>query len=50
MCLTFFVPKERGIQMAKIKMTVANDITFYEGGEEYILDCKARNLRNLCKS
>ena len=36
--------------MAKIKMTVANDITFYEGCEEYILDCKARNLRNLCKS
>ena len=24
--------------MAKIKMTVANDITFYEGCEEYILD------------
>ena len=32
--------------MAKIKMAVANDITFYEGCEEYILDCKARNLRN----
>lgn len=32
--------------MAKIKMTVTNDITFYEGCEEYILDCKARNLRN----
>ena len=27
-------------------MTVANDITFYEGCGEYILDCKARNLRN----
>ena len=27
-------------------MTVSNDITFYEGCEEYILDCKARNLRN----
>ena len=32
--------------MSKIKMTVANDVTFYEGCEEYILDCKARNLRN----
>ena len=32
--------------MAKIKMTVANDKTFYEGCEEYVLDCKDRNLRN----
>ena len=32
--------------MAKIKMTVENDMTFYEGCKEYILDCKARNLRN----
>ena len=29
--------------MAKIKMTVENDMTFYEGCEEYILDCKERN-------
>ena len=32
--------------MGRMKMTVSNDITFYEGCEEYILDCKARNLRN----
>ncbi|WP_418405179.1 tyrosine-type recombinase/integrase [Blautia sp.] len=31
--------------MAKIKMTIANDLTFTEGCEEYFLDCKARNLR-----
>lgn len=31
--------------MKKIKMTANSDITFYEGFEEYILDCKARNLR-----
>ena len=27
-------------------MNVANDVTFYEGCEEYLLDCKARNLRS----
>lgn len=32
--------------MAKIKMNIENDITFYDGCEEYILDCKARNLRS----
>ena len=32
--------------MAKIKMSIANDITFKEGCEEYLLDCKARNLRD----
>ena len=32
--------------MARIKMTVANDIIFYERCEEYVLDYKARNLRN----
>lgn len=26
-------------------MTIANDLTFREGCEEYFLDCKARNLR-----
>lgn len=31
--------------MTKIKMTIANDLTFMEGCEEYFLDCKARNLR-----
>lgn len=31
--------------MEKIKMTIANDLTFREGCEEYFLDCKARNLR-----
>lgn len=31
--------------MGKIKMAVENDVTFAEGCEEYILDCKARNLR-----
>ena len=31
--------------MAKIKMTIENGITFEEGCEEYILDCKSRNLR-----
>ena len=43
-CLTFLYQKEE-IQMAKIKMTIANDLTFREGCEEYFLDCKARNLR-----
>ena len=32
--------------MAKIKMQIANDRTFAEGCEEYLLDCKARNLRD----
>lgn len=32
--------------MQKIKMAIANDITFSEGCDEYILDCKARNLRD----
>ena len=32
--------------MVKIKMMVENDMIFYEGCEEYILDCKARNFRN----
>jgi len=31
--------------MGKIKMMVENDVTFSEGCDEYILDCKARNLR-----
>ena len=31
--------------MAKIKMTIENGLTFEEGCEEYILDCKSRNLR-----
>lgn len=43
-CLTFLYQEEE-IQMAKIKMTIANDLTFTEGCEEYFLDCKARNLR-----
>ena len=32
--------------MGKIRMMVTNDITFEEGCEEYLLDCKARNLRD----
>ena len=32
--------------MKKMQMNVENEVTFYEGCEEYILDCKARNLRN----
>ena len=31
--------------MAKIKMVIENGLTFEQGCEEYILDCKARNLR-----
>lgn len=31
--------------MARIKMSMANETTFKEGCEEYLLDCKARNLR-----
>ena len=32
--------------MQKIKIAIANDMTFSEGCDEYILDCKARNLRD----
>lgn len=32
--------------MKKIRMCLENDITFEQGFEEYIIDCKARNLRN----
>lgn len=32
--------------MAKIKMSIANNMTFKEGCEEYLLDCKSRNLRD----
>lgn len=32
--------------MRKIKMNVTNDLTFEQGCEEYIRDCKARNLRD----
>lgn len=31
--------------MTRIKMSMANETTFKEGCEEYLLDCKARNLR-----
>ena len=31
--------------MAKIKMVIENGLTFEEGCEEYIIDCKSRNLR-----
>ena len=31
--------------MKRIRMTVQNDKTFGEGFEEYVLDMKARNLR-----
>ena len=32
--------------MKKIRMCFPNEKTFREGFEEYILDCKARNLRD----
>jgi integrase/recombinase XerD len=32
--------------MKKIKMNIENNVTFREGLEEYLLDCKARNLRD----
>ena len=32
--------------MKKIRMCLENDITFEQGFEEYMIDCKARNLRN----
>ena len=32
--------------MKKIRMCFPNEKTFKEGFEEYILDCKARNLRD----
>ena len=32
--------------MKKIKMNIENNVTFREGFEEYLLDCKARNLRD----
>ena len=32
--------------MKKIKMCIPNEKTFEDGFEEYILDCKARNLRD----
>lgn len=32
--------------MKKIKMAVENDITFEQGCEEYLVNCKARNLRD----
>lgn len=32
--------------MKKITMNINNGITFAEGCEEYILNCKARNLRD----
>ena len=44
-CPTFLCRGKEN-QMEKIRLTVEHDITFGEGCEEYILDCKARNLRN----
>lgn len=35
-----------GEMMKKIRMCFPNEKTFQEGFEEYILDCKARNLRD----
>ena len=32
--------------MKKIRMCFPNEKTFKEGFEEYILDCKTRNLRD----
>lgn len=40
-----FLCRGKENQMGKIKMMVENDVTFSEGCDEYILDCKARNLR-----
>ena len=31
--------------MSRIKMMVENEVTFRQGCEEYLEDCKARNLR-----
>ena len=44
MCSTFLCLKGENM-MAKIKMVIENGLTFEQGCEEYILDCKARNLR-----
>ena len=44
MCLTFFV--YGGGWMKKIKMNVDNGKTFEQGCEAYLVDCKARNLRD----
>ena len=30
----------------RMRMTIENSITFEEGCDEYLLDCKARNLRD----
>lgn len=35
----FLVPKVEENQMAKIKMELANELTFEEGCEEYLQDC-----------
>lgn len=44
-CLIFFYRNEE-IQMAKIKITIESGLTFDEGCQEYLLNCKARNLRD----
>ena len=44
MCLTFFV--YGGGWMKKIKMNVDGGKTFEQGCEAYLVDCKARNLRD----
>ncbi len=31
--------------MQKIKIAIANDMIFPKGCDEYILNCKARNMR-----
>ena len=42
----YFYPQNRENLMKKLmKMTLATEKTFKDGCEEYLLDCKARNLR-----
>lgn len=45
MCFLFLRFWE-GKTVKKIRMCFPNEKTFREGFEEYILDCKARNLRD----
>ena len=41
----FYAPKGENLMKKRMKMTVATEKTFKDGCEEYLLDCKARNLR-----
>ena len=41
----FYAPKGENLMKKRMRMTMKIEKTFKDGCEDYLLDCKARNLR-----